>query len=95
MEYYITVHFIKYSDEQPPIGVEVLAFNKAWKEDEFDSTGLRVGYRDEEDNFIHTSWDNDQDCWSNISSEDIDSTDEYVKNEAVLPEYWAYKPILK
>lgn len=41
----------KYSEELPPIGIEVIAYNHKWVNQDFNPNGTRVGFRTSDDDF--------------------------------------------
>lgn len=60
-------------DEQHPLPKfeEVLAYNKAWIDEDFCPLGVRIGFLGE-DGFLSATWVNDQDCYSTCSEEGDD-----------------------
>ena len=43
--------YINYQEQKPPIGVEVIAYNHKWVDEDFNSKGTRIGFLSD-DGFI-------------------------------------------
>ena len=91
-----------YKDKKPEEGVEVIAFNKAWIDKDFNPNGTRIGFL-LDDGFISATWDDEQyfydtcykegdDYYKGISG--IRGADEYHKQFAKpdMPTHWMKMP---
>jgi hypothetical protein len=60
--------WIDYNETKPPIGVEVLAQNNDWIDEDYNEYGIRVGFQneDEEGYFLTAKWNNYQDCYDTV-----------------------------
>lgn len=81
----------KFSEKKPPIGQEVLAYNKAWVDEDFNPKGVRIGFYDGEEDFTSAHYWSRQDCYMTISHSECDDNQafsEQIKNN-IEPELWA------
>ena len=90
----------KYSEEKPPYGEEVIAYNPKWVDEDFNPKGIRIGFI--EDNlsddgskfdFVSAYWWNDQDTYETICKAycfaDDNSKAFYINHlDNIEPEYW-------
>ena len=78
---------INYREQKPPLGVEVIAFNRKWIDEDFNPNGTRIGFLNENDDFTSVYWWDEQDCYEindgNFYKSPIDN---------IEPEFWAYIP---
>jgi len=80
----------KFSEKKPPIGQEVLAYNKAWVDEDFNPKGVRIGFYDGEEDFTSAHYWSHQDCYMTISHSECDDNLEFsdeIKN-SIIPELW-------
>lgn len=79
--------YINYREQKPPLGVEVIAFNRKWIDEDFNPNGTRIGFLNENDDFTSVYWWNEQDRYEindgNFYKSPIDN---------IEPEFWAYIP---
>lgn len=68
----------KYSDREPIVNEEVIAFNKKWIDEDLNPNGTRVGFLNLDGKFIFACKSDKEDCYETINS-NIDNTE---------PEYW-------
>lgn len=71
------------SVEEKPLEkfIEVLAFNKAWIDEDKCPNGIRIGFLGE-DGFISATWNMEQDCYDTVYEEG----DDYYKGNAFIIE---------
>ena len=80
----------KFSEKKPPIGKEVLAYNKAWVDEDFNPKGVRIGFYDGEEDFTSAHYWSHQDCYMTISHSECDDNPAFsdeIKN-SIIPELW-------
>lgn len=84
----------KYSDEKPEEGVEVIAYNKAWVNEDFNPNGTRVGFIDGNGEFTSAYWWDYQDCYETISKSDCEEDKEFYSQhiDNTEPEFWLPMP---
>lgn len=63
----------EYKDNKPPNGIEVLAFNPDWIDEDFNPSGTRIGFEGV-DGFISAHWWDYQDCYMTISHTECDDS---------------------
>lgn len=80
----------KISEKELPYGEEVIAFNEKWIDEDFNPSGLRVGFLDD-DGFISTEWDEDCDCYC-TTYEEGDDVDAYGRKKPNMPTHWMKMP---
>lgn len=87
--------WIKYREQKPPMGIEVLAYHPDWVSEDFNPTGTRIGFQDLSDgddgDFVSAHYWSDQDCYMTISHgecTDNPAFSEEIK-ESIAPELWA------
>lgn len=80
----------KYSEELPPIGIEVIAYNHKWVNEDFNPNGTRVGFRTSDGDFTSAYWWDYQDDYIAISRNRCESSPEFFKNhlDRIEPEWW-------
>lgn len=71
----------EYKKEKPPVGVEVLAYNHAWIDEDFCPKGIRIGVRMADEDFNSASWCDYYEEYVNNSRQDFIAT-------ATIPEKW-------
>lgn len=78
-----------YSEELPPMGEEVLAFNKKWINEDYNPKGIRIGFQTDE-GFTSAYWWNYQDYYITISHTECDDNPLYSENtrNSIDPEKW-------
>lgn len=92
----------KTSEEMPEFGVEVIAYNEKWIDEDFNPNGTRVGFI-QDDGFTSANWNNEQDCYDTCSVEGDDyyqgvsgipGMDEYHKQfvKPNMPTHWMSIP---
>lgn len=80
---------ITLDEELPSLGVSVILFNDAWKDEDFNPDGVRIGFR-QDDGFTSAHWWNYQDCYMTISKSECDGNPTYsdvIKN-TTEPTHW-------
>ena len=75
------IRWIKIDEENPlPKFKEVLAYNKEWIDEDFNPTGIRIGYLQEEGNFVSAVYDSDSEeygcCYEEGDDYDTSQTQE-------------------
>ena len=95
--YNLEATWYKYSETPPPIGVEVIAYNHKWINEDFNPKGTRVGFRTDENDFISAYWWDYQDDYVGISGWKCEGTPEFSDEliESREPEYWLPIPDFK
>lgn len=83
----------KFSEKKPPIGQEVLAYNKAWVDEDLNPKGVRTGFYDGDENFYFCSLlVTSRLLYVNFSHSECDDnqafSDQNQKNN-IEPELWA------
>lgn len=64
-------------------GVEVIAYNEKWINEDFNPTGTRIGFMNGDGLFTSATWNDEQDCYDTCHEED----DDYYKgNRFVIEE---------
>ena len=81
--------WIKYKDEKPEVGVEVIAFHPKWVDEDFNPNGTRVGFLGD-DGFISANWWDYQDCYETISKSHCESNKDFYRShiDNTEPEFW-------
>lgn len=81
--------WIKYKDEKPEVGVEVIAFHPKWVDEDFNPNGTRVGFLGG-DGFISAFWWDYQDCYETISKLHCESNKDFYRShiDNTEPEFW-------
>ena len=94
--------WIKFTDNLPPIGQPVLAWNHKWIDEDFNPSGIREGFLQdgpcEEDrwDFVSAMWCGYHDEYHTISKAEILSRPKDFSKEtknAIMPEYWMPFPV--
>ena len=77
----------------PEFGRPCIGYNSAWIDLDFNPSGISECFLQEsdEDYWIISKWDNDQDYWQSINSIDIFGDTETLPP----PTHWAYKEDIK
>ena len=79
-----------FSENKPPIGKEVLAYNPAWIDEDFNPKGIRIGFYDGNEDFTSAHYWSHQDCYMTISHLECDDNpafSERIKN-SIEPTLW-------
>ena len=81
--------WINYKEEEPPFGVEVIAYHHKWVDEDFNSNGTRIGFLSD-DGFISAFWWDEQDCYETISKQHCESNKDFFKRhiDNTEPEFW-------
>ena len=81
--------YINYQEQKPPIGVEVIAYNHKWVDEDFNSNGTRIGFLSDE-GFISAFWWDEQDCYETISKLHCEDDEDFFENhiDNTEPEFW-------
>jgi len=62
-----------YGPKYPPLGIEVIAYNESWIDEDYNPKGIRAGFQnlseDEDGEFISARWNNEQDYYMTIEDE--------------------------
>ncbi len=84
----VTVAWTPITEKLPNEGVEVLLFNEKWKNEDYNTKGIRVGFLDGIGGFISAYWCNYHDEYHTRNSEEDDKTftDFEAKNQ--IPTHW-------
>lgn len=87
----------KYADEKPEEGVEVIAYNKAWINEDFNPNGTRVGFLNGDGEFTSAYWWDYQDCYETISKSRCEDNKEFYSRhiDNTEPEFWMPIPKLE
>ena len=87
--------YINYQEQKPPIGVEVIAYNHKWVDEDFNSKGMRIGFLSD-DGFISAFWYDEQDCYETISKLHCESNKDFYRShiDNTEPEFWTPIPEL-
>lgn len=74
----------------PPLGVEVIAFNHKWINEDFNPRGIRVGFRTEDGDFISAYWWDYQDDYIAIAKWKCEASPNFYENhlDNIEPEWW-------
>lgn len=80
----------KYADEKPKEGVEVIAYNKAWINEDFNPNGTRVGFLNGDGEFTSAYWWDYQDCYETINKSRCEDNKEFYSRhiDNTEPEFW-------
>lgn len=80
-------------DKSPEHGVEVICFNKAWVNEDFNPSGIRIGFLNGDGDFTTAHWWDYQDTYVTISKTDCDN--EGFSDEIKMstePTHWMILP---
>ena len=79
----------KVSEELPPLGEEVIFYNPAWVDEDFNPKGTRIGFRLDED-YVSSYYWSDQDCYMTISHSECDDNPAYSEKtkSSIEPIEW-------
>lgn len=80
--------FIPIEEELPPAGVEVLLQNDKWIHEDFNTKGIRVGFKDDLSGWVSSYWCNVQDCYMTRTSDEDNDFFELSKAEDQIPTHW-------
>lgn len=64
--------WISIKDEPLEIGMEVLAYNKEWIDEDFNPNGVRIGCLNGDGSFISAVWNSTHDCYGTCQEEGDD-----------------------
>lgn len=80
---------IPYDEIKPEISEEVICFNPAWINEDFNPKGIRVGFRTDDD-FVSCHYWNYQDSYMTISHAECDDNEFYSENirNNIEPTHW-------
>ena len=77
--------YINYQEQKPPIGVEVIAYNHKWVDEDFNPNGTIVGFLSD-DGFISAFWRDEQDCYRTINKLHCESNkDFFLRGILIIP----------
>ena len=81
--------WLKYKDKKPEVGVEVIAFNPKWIDEDFNPNGTRIGFLSD-DGFTSAFWWDYQDCYETISKIHCESNKDFYRShiDNTEPEFW-------
>ena len=87
--------WIKYKDEKPKVGVEVIAFHPKWIDEDFNPNGTRIGFLSD-GGFTSAFWWDYQDCYETISKMHCESNKDFYRShiDNTEPEFWMPIPKL-
>ena len=88
------IPWIKWEDEKPEAGIEIIAYNKHWIDKDFNPNGTRIGFLCD-GIFVSAYWWNDQDCYMTIDRDRCNENPIFYADHIgnTEPEYW--RPIPK
>ena len=72
----LDAQWINYKEEEPPFGVEVIAYHHKWVDEDFNPNGTRVGFLSDE-GFISAFWWDYQDCYETISKSHCENNKDF------------------
>jgi hypothetical protein len=78
-----------YNEIKPPHGIEILAHNPMWIDEDYNPKGIRIGFEYAE-GFVSAHYWNYQDCYMTISHTECDDNECYsdeIKN-SIEPTLW-------
>lgn len=78
-----------YKENPPEDGIEVIAFNEAWIDEDYNPRGIRIGFKNNDD-FISAHWWDYQSTYMTISHSDCDDNPIFSDNirNNIEPTYW-------
>ena len=81
--------YINYQEQKPPIGVEVIAYNHKWVDEDFNPNGIRIGFL-YDDGFTSAFWWDEQDCYETISKLQCEDNEDFFEShiDNTEPEFW-------
>ena len=85
--------WLKYKDKKPEVGVEVIAFNSKWIDEDFNPNGTRIGFLSD-DGFTSAFWWDYQDCYETISKIHCEGNKDFYRShiDNTEPEFWMSIP---
>lgn len=88
--------WINYKKRKPEDFVEVLAYNKNWIDEDFNPTGIRIGFIDGNGDFTSAYWWDYQDCYETISKAICEENSEFYSKHIgnTEPTHWMSMPKL-
>ena len=88
-EFTLNNQWINCKEEEPPFGVEVIAYHHKWVDEDFNPNGTRVGFLSDE-GFISAFWWDYQDCYETISKSHCESNRNFYRShlDNTEPEFW-------
>lgn len=88
------MEWIKYNEQKPPLGQEVLAYHPDWVDEDFNPKGIRIGFQDlsegDDGDFVSAHYWSYQDCYMTISHSECDDNPAFsdeIKN-SIEPMLW-------
>lgn len=90
------ISWIKWEDEKPEEGVEIIAYNKHWIDEDFNPNGTRIGFL-RDDIFVSAYWWDYQDCYMTIDRDICNENPTFYADHIgnTEPEYWMPIPKFK
>ena len=84
----------KFSEELPPEGVEVIAYNMKWVDKDYNKNGVRVGFLNDGEFVSAFYWDY-QDDYIAISADRCKDNEKFFERhiDNTEPEYWLEMPL--
>lgn len=85
------MEWIKYKEQKPPMGEEVLAYNPNWIDEDFNPKGIRIGFQDVSDgddgDFVSAHYWR---CYMTISHSECDDNPSFSQKtkNSIEPELW-------
>lgn len=88
-EFALDVQWINFKEEKPPFGVEVIAYNNKWINEDFNPNGTRVGFLGG-DGFISSFWLDYQKTYEYNSKLNCESNKDFYRSniDNTEPEFW-------
>ena len=83
------IPWIKWEDEKPEEGIEIIAYNKHWIDEDFNPNGTRIGFL-RDDIFVSAYWWDYQDCYMTIDRDICNENPTFYADHIgnTEPEYW-------
>lgn len=92
------MEWIKVTDRLPQPGIEVICFNPAWIDEDFNPNGTRCGFLNgDKETFTTAYYWAYQDCYMTISREECEGSSSYSDHikDNTEPTYWCEIPSTK
>ena len=88
-EFALNNQWINCKEEEPPFGVEVIAYHHKWLDEDFNPNGTRIGFLSDE-GFRSAFWWDYQDCDETISKSHCESNRNFYRShlDNTEPEFW-------
>lgn len=67
--------FEEITEQNPPYGLEVIGYHKSWIHPDFNADGIRICFRNDDDEWISAVWIDEQDYYSSFDTTDGNEKD--------------------